>query len=60
MTPLAFMHAAYLAGAGPPQPPASPLDLLIVGAGLSGSGAAVHLQRDCPKKPSRCWRRGRG
>ncbi|MEO0501141.1 MAG: NAD(P)/FAD-dependent oxidoreductase, partial [Pseudomonadota bacterium] len=24
------------------------LDVLIVGAGLSGIGAAVHLQRDCP------------
>jgi monooxygenase len=26
------------------------LDVLIVGAGLSGIGAAVHLQRDCPDK----------
>jgi monooxygenase len=26
------------------------LDVLIVGAGLSGVGAAVHLQRDCPDK----------
>ena len=26
------------------------LDVIIVGAGLSGIGAAVHLQRDCPKK----------
>ena len=25
-------------------------DVLIVGAGLSGIGAAVHLQRDCPDK----------
>jgi monooxygenase len=25
-------------------------DVLIVGAGLSGVGAAVHLQRDCPRK----------
>ncbi|MBZ6377266.1 FAD-containing monooxygenase EthA [Pacificimonas flava] len=25
-------------------------DVLIVGAGLSGIGAAVHLQRDCPSK----------
>ena len=25
-------------------------DVLIVGAGLSGIGAAYHLQRDCPKK----------
>src|SRR5438045_5091198 len=26
------------------------LDVLIVGAGLSGIGAAYHLQRDCPNK----------
>ena len=26
------------------------LDVIIVGAGLSGIGAAVHLQRDCPNK----------
>lgn len=26
------------------------LDVLIIGAGLSGIGAAVHLQRDCPGK----------
>ena len=26
------------------------LDVVIVGAGLSGIGAAVHLQRDCPGK----------
>ena len=26
------------------------VDVLIVGAGLSGIGAAVHLQRDCPGK----------
>jgi monooxygenase len=32
----------------PPQD--SPLDVLIVGAGLSGIGAAVHLQRRCPGK----------
>lgn len=34
------------------QPRSGPeeLDVLIVGAGLSGIGAAVHLQRDCPGK----------
>jgi cation diffusion facilitator CzcD-associated flavoprotein CzcO/acetyl esterase/lipase len=26
------------------------LDVVIIGAGLSGVGAAVHLQRECPKK----------
>jgi monooxygenase len=26
------------------------VDVLIVGAGLSGIGAAVHLQRRCPSK----------
>ncbi|MBE0546429.1 MAG: NAD(P)-binding protein [Rubrivivax sp.] len=28
------------------------LDVVIVGAGLSGIGAAVHLQRDCPGNSS--------
>ncbi len=34
------------------QPRTAPeeLDVVIVGAGLSGIGAAVHLQRDCPGK----------
>ena len=31
-------------------PPTEPIDVLIVGAGLSGIGAAVHLQRQCPSK----------
>src|SRR5688572_4327629 len=26
------------------------VDVLIIGAGLSGIGAAVHLQRDCPDR----------
>jgi cation diffusion facilitator CzcD-associated flavoprotein CzcO len=30
--------------------PATPIDVLIVGAGLSGIGAAVHLQRRCRSK----------
>lgn len=30
--------------------PGDPLDVLIVGAGLSGIGAAWHLQRGCPGK----------
>src|ERR687889_812803 len=39
-----------------PEHPASPhtapehVDVLIVGAGLSGVGAACHLQEDCPGK----------
>jgi monooxygenase len=40
--------------ASPPLPPAQtgaePLDVLIVGAGLSGIGAAHHLQQRCPDK----------
>ncbi|QQS12619.1 MAG: NAD(P)/FAD-dependent oxidoreductase [Rhodospirillales bacterium] len=30
--------------------PPEHLDVLIVGAGLSGIGAAYHLQRDCPRR----------
>ena len=30
--------------------PDAPLDVLIVGAGLSGIGAAVHLQQRCPEE----------
>lgn len=34
-----------------PEPAAAPFfDVLIVGAGLSGIGAARHLQRGCPGK----------
>ena len=31
------------------------LDVLITGAGLSGIGAARHLQRLCPDKQWRIW-----
>lgn len=31
------------------------VDVLIVGAGLSGIGAAVHLGRDCPQKSYAIW-----
>jgi cation diffusion facilitator CzcD-associated flavoprotein CzcO len=34
----------------PPQLGVEPLDVLIVGAGLSGIGAAHHLQQRCPGK----------
>src|SRR2546423_1919740 len=30
--------------------PAEHVDVLIVGAGLSGIGAACHLRRECPSK----------
>ncbi len=31
------------------------LDVLIIGAGLSGIGAARHLQKRCPNKHWRIW-----
>ncbi|MBP8021807.1 MAG: NAD(P)/FAD-dependent oxidoreductase, partial [Limnohabitans sp.] len=31
------------------------LDVLIIGAGLSGIGAARHLQNKCPEKTWRIW-----
>ena len=34
----------------PPEADAAPLDVLIVGAGLSGIGAACHLSRELPQK----------
>jgi monooxygenase len=34
----------------PPEPGGDLLDVLIVGAGLSGIGAAHHLQQQCPDK----------
>src|SRR6187431_187483 len=33
-----------------PASPATEVDVLIVGAGLSGIGAAYHLQERCPQK----------
>jgi len=32
------------------EPGSELLDVVIVGAGLSGIGAAVHLQQQCPGK----------
>lgn len=46
--------SAALVADGPPsagvQPGMEHFDVLIVGAGLSGIGAAYHLQKECPKK----------
>jgi monooxygenase len=39
--------ARFLKEAAPREEPET-LDVLVVGAGLSGIGAAVHLQRECP------------
>ena len=39
-----FLHTAR------PSTEPEEIDVLIIGAGLSGIGAAVHLQRDCPGK----------
>ena len=36
--------------AAPPQPPVERVDVVIVGAGLSGVGAACHLKSKCPEK----------
>ena len=33
-------------------------DVLIVGAGISGVGAAYHLHDQCPGRASWCWRAG--
>ena len=30
--------------------PAPILDMIIIGAGISGIGMAVHMKRDCPGK----------
>jgi monooxygenase len=42
--------ATFLREAVAPPPGPEELDVLIVGAGLSGIGAAVHLQQRCPGK----------
>ena len=43
-------HPCYLYSAHNESFPMSHFDVVIVGAGLSGIGAAVHLQKNCPKK----------
>ena len=32
------------------HPPLEHYDVIIIGAGISGLGAACHLQRECPSK----------
>ena len=32
------------------RPTSKPVDLLIVGAGISGIGMAAHFTRECPRK----------
>ena len=44
------MSDAALSPSPSPERGAEPLDVLIVGAGLSGIGAAHHLQQRCPGK----------
>src|SRR5258708_30178407 len=43
-----IIHADHARGGV--VPPIESVDVLIVGAGLSGIGAAVHLQRRCPSR----------
>ena len=57
-SPAPSLHIGTMtASASPPSPPVEPggdlLDVLIVGAGLSGIGAAYHLQSGCPDKTLR-------
>ncbi len=42
--------APRLSETATPQPPVERVDVVIVGAGLSGVGAACHLKSKCPKK----------
>jgi cyclohexanone monooxygenase len=44
------MPTAFIASPSPAAGDGEPLDVLIVGAGLSGVGAALHLQQRCPGK----------
>ena len=32
------------------------IDVIIIGSGISGIGAACHLKRNCPKKSFLIWR----
>ena len=43
-------HPAQATASPSPTSATSHFDVLIVGAGLSGIGAAYHLQKNCPKK----------
>ena len=46
--------------ASPSLPDGAPLDVLIVGAGISGIGLACYLARELPQNPTRSSRRATG
>jgi monooxygenase len=55
--PIPPVTSEPLGAGGRPAEPTAPehVDVLIVGAGLSGIGAACHLRRSAPARPTRSW-----